>query len=134
MQTVNIALDTGGIISILIGTVLPIVVGYVTAASLNSGLKAAILAGFAGLSGVLSQWLTAINNNQHFAWQAAVISAFLTYLVAEASYFKIWKPSGVSDVVQAAGPISDAATYAAKHDGETGAAIADAITEAATPN
>lgn len=107
MKTVNLAFSTGGIVSLLVAWVLPIVVGYFTKASLNSGLKAAILAALSGITAVLSQWLTAINDNQHFAWQAAVLTAFGTWVVAEATYFKIWKPTGLSDIVQAAGPIAD---------------------------
>jgi hypothetical protein len=124
MQTANLAFSTAGVISLLVGFVLPILVGYFTKASLNPGLKAAILAATAGLSGVLTQWLDAINNNQHFAWQAAVLSAVATWITAEASYLRIWKPSGVSDVVQAAGPIADPpTTTTAKH------AATDSVTQ-----
>lgn len=112
MQTASVAFNTGGVISLLIGTVLPVVVGYITKESLNPGLKSGILAGIAGLSGLLTQWLDAITSGTHFAWQAAVLSAFATWLVGEASYYKWWKPSGISDAVQNRGvtdpvPITD---------------------------
>ena len=124
-----LAFDTGGIISLLVGTLLPIFVGYITTEKLNSGLKAAILAGVSAISGVLSQWLDAINNNTHFAWQAAVLSAFLTWAVGEATYFKWWKPTGVSDYVQSKG-ITSSTPVDAPVDG----GAVDAVDEPVTPD
>jgi hypothetical protein len=97
------AYNTAGILSLLIGVVLPVIVGYFTSGHLNSGVKATVLALLAGLTAVLAQWLDAVNNSQHFAWQTAVISAFATWLVAEATYFKIWKPSGVAETLKEVG-------------------------------
>lgn len=105
---VSVAFNTAGIISLLIGVVLPNAVGYFTNESMNKGLKAAILAGCSAVSAVLTQWLDALNNHQHFLWQASVLSAVTTWLLAEGSYLRIWKPSGVSDKLQRHG-VTDAA-------------------------
>lgn len=93
-------------ISLAVGTVLPILVGFFTTEKLNPGLKAAILAAISGVSAVLSQWANAINAHAHFAWPAALLSAFVTWGVGEATYFKWWKPGGVSDYVQSKGVTS----------------------------
>lgn len=108
---VVLAFNTAGIISLLIGFVLPNAVGYCTQASMNKGVKAALLAATAAVSGVLTQWLDAINNDHHFAWQASALSAVATWLIAEGSYLRIWKPSGLSDVLQGMG-IADAPSVA----------------------
>lgn len=105
---VSVAFNTAGIISLLIGVVLPNAVGYFTNESMNKGLKAAILAGLSGVSAVLAQWLDALNNHQHFLWQASVLSALTTWLLAEGAYLRIWKPSGLSDKLQRNG-VTDAA-------------------------
>jgi hypothetical protein len=104
---VSVAFNTAGIISLLIGVVLPNAVGYFTNESMNKGLKAAILAGLSGVSAVLAQWLDALNNHQHFLWQASVLSALTTWLLAEGTYLRIWKPSGLSDKLQRKG-VTDA--------------------------
>jgi len=100
---VAVAFNTAGVISLIIGIVLPNAVGYFTNESMNKGLKAAILAGLSGVSAVLTQWLDAIKANQHFVWQASVISAVTTWLLAEGSYLRVWKPSGISDKLQRKG-------------------------------
>ena len=105
MQTLNIALNTGGVISLLVGTVLPLIVGYVTKASMNKGLKSSILAALSGASAVLSQWAVSLEHQLPFAWQASVVSALITFAVAEGTYLKIWKASGISDLVQAKGVV-----------------------------
>lgn len=91
-----LGLDTAGVISLLLGTVLPLLVGLLTSRSLNPGVKAALLAALSGLASVLTQWLAALNSGQHFAWQQVVVSAFLTWAVGELSYLKLWRPSGAA--------------------------------------
>lgn len=103
-----LAFNTAGIISLVVGFVLPNVVGYFTNCSLNKGMKAAILAGLAAASSFLTQWGDAATNGRPFVWQAAVLNAVATWLVAEGAYLRIWKPSGVSDYLQSVG-VKDAA-------------------------
>jgi len=105
-----LGLNTAGIISLLVGTVLPLLVGLLTRQSLNPGVKAAILAALSGVTGVLSQWLEAIDNARAFAWQQAVVAALFTWAVGELSYLRVWKPSGVAAGLQNTG-ITDPADF-----------------------
>lgn len=86
--------NVGGIISLLVGTVLPLAVNFFTKANINQGVKAIILAFLSGVSAVLGQWLDAINNDTPFIWEAAVLSALLTFGIAILSVFGLWKPGG----------------------------------------
>lgn len=98
-----LALNTAAVLSLLNGTVLPLLVGLAIKRSMNAGLKAAILAGASSLSSVLTQWAQAVHDHQHFVWQSAVAGALVTWITAELAYFKVWKPSGIASWVQTKG-------------------------------
>lgn len=94
--TVAATFDTAGILAMLVGTVLPLLVGAVTRITLNAGVKALILLLLSAVTAVLSQWLTALTDAQAFHWQAAVLSAITTFLVGLGSHYQLWKPSGLA--------------------------------------
>jgi len=82
-QTFNL----GGVISLLVGTVLPLVVNFITKASMGEGVRFFLVALLSALSAVLGQWLEAINNHIQFVWEAAVLSALLTFATALLSHY-----------------------------------------------
>lgn len=92
--------DTATIISLLIGSVLPMLVAIVTKESWNATLKGVLLLLFSAVSSVLSQWLTALNNHQVFAWQAVVVGALVTFATGFLTHQGVWKPGGASNWVQ----------------------------------
>lgn len=94
--TVASTFGTAGILSMLVGTLLPLIVGAVTRLTLNAGAKALLLLALSAITAVLSQWLTALNNAQAFHWQAAVLSAFTTFAVGVGTHYQLWKPSGIA--------------------------------------
>lgn len=101
--TVASTFGTAGVLSMLVGTLLPLIVGAVTRLTLNAGVKALLLLLLSAITAVLTQWLTALNNAQAFHWQAAVLSAFTTFAVGAGAHYQLWKPSGLAQKVGVGG-------------------------------
>src|SRR5690606_27437970 len=89
------------VLTLTVGTVLPILVGLVTKASWGGGWRAVILAALSALGGVGSSALDAANAGVYWDWKMAAITAFNTWLIAVASHFGLWKPTGVSAAAKA---------------------------------
>lgn len=94
---------TALIISMIIGIGLPALVGLITHEKIPSAVKAVLLLTASAITGLLTQWLTALNSNVHFAWQAAVFTALATYVTAVAAHFGLLIPTGVTSFVAAHG-------------------------------
>lgn len=97
-------IDTTQVLALLLSTIFPILVAYITKASWGSGLKAVLLAAVSAVSGVIS---TAIDPAHTFHWQAALLTAVGSFAVAVAVHFGLWKPGGVTAAVQARGVKDD---------------------------
>lgn len=96
--------DTTQVLTLFVSILFPVLVGYVTKASWDSGLKAVILAAVSAVSGVLS---SALDPTHSFHWQAALLTAVGAFAIAVATHFGLWKPTGVSAAVQARGVKDD---------------------------
>lgn len=92
----NNALDLATLISFLVGTLLPVVVGLVTRVSTHPAVKGAVLLALAGVTGVLSQWLEALNSHVPFAWQPVVLSAVGAFAVGVTTHTAIWQHTPLS--------------------------------------
>lgn len=101
--TVASTFDTAGILAMLVGTVLPLLVGAVTRQHWNNALKAVILLGVSTLAGFLAQWRDAASAHHHFAWQAAALISAITFGFGLLSHYQVWKPSGLSAALQKGG-------------------------------
>lgn len=86
--------------SLLVGTVLPVLVGLVTRSSTSNGLKAILLAAFSAISGFATEVL---ESGDDFQMSTALITALGTFLVGVATHFGLWKPTGVSAKAQEVG-------------------------------
>jgi Ni,Fe-hydrogenase III small subunit len=84
------------VLQLLVATVLPIVVGVVTQKVAHSGVKAVALL---FLSGVTSAVGAAISAGGVFD-QATVVQALVNFVVAVATYYGLWHPTGVTEAVQ----------------------------------
>jgi hypothetical protein len=87
MSTIAQLLLTG-----LIGTVLPVVVGLVRNWTTTSAAKGFLLAALSLVSGLLTQWLA----NPHLNLALAGLFALEGWVVAVATHFGLWKPVAVS--------------------------------------
>lgn len=78
--------DLATILSFLIGSVLPIVVGLVTKVTTHPAIKGAVLLGLSIATGVLAQWVDALNSHTPFIWQPVVLSALGAFLTGVATH------------------------------------------------
>lgn len=85
--------------AILLGTVLPILVGIVTKEVANAGLKAILLALFSAAGGVLA---IAVESGTGIIEKQTLIAAAVTWVTAVATYYGFLKPSGVSPAINQA--------------------------------
>lgn len=81
------------VLSILVGSVLPLLVNLVTKDVASSALKAVLLAGLAAVTGVLTP-LTQAGAN-HYDWRNIVVSVGLAWVTAVATHFGFYKPTNV---------------------------------------
>jgi VIT1/CCC1 family predicted Fe2+/Mn2+ transporter len=81
------------LISILVGGILPLVTGLVTKSTWSGGARAVVLLVLSGVTGVLTDYLGALNGGNAFDWAVALTAAFLTFLSGVGTYFGLWKPT-----------------------------------------
>lgn len=84
-------------ISIIIGTLIPILVGFLTKLDAPAGLKAVVNAFISAVSGAL---VTILENGGAFVPREALVAIGSTWVVSIATYYGLWKPTGVSERVQ----------------------------------
>ena len=84
-------------LALLVGTFLPILVGIVTKELASSGLKATVLAALSGAAGLANGAIVA---DGAFT-KEALYAAFTTWVVAVATYYGYWKPTGAASKVAA---------------------------------
>lgn len=92
--------NLGGLLSLAITIVLPILVGLVTKRSTGAGVKAVLLLVLAAVNAVLSAWLQSVNTAAVFDWIPVVYTTAVNFLIAVAMHFGLWRPTGVADAAQ----------------------------------
>ena len=95
--------DTAQVLSLVIGTVLPLLVGLVTRSSASPGLRAVTLAVLSAVSAFLAEWLHTVNAGTPFDVASTVLAVLGTFLVAVGTHFGFWQATGISDKVKAVG-------------------------------
>jgi hypothetical protein len=84
------------LISLVVGTLLPILVALITDRAASGAAKAITLLALAAVSSFLSAWLVALTGGAAFDFAQAAFGALTTFVVAVASHFGLWKPVGAS--------------------------------------
>jgi pheromone shutdown protein TraB len=100
---IQFTLDPQLVITLLVGTVLPLLVGLVTRVTTSSAVKAVLLAALALVSSLLSELGAAIANGVPYDLGVGLFVALPTFLIAVGLHFGLWKPIGASAVVQSVG-------------------------------
>jgi hypothetical protein len=90
------------VLTFLVAIFLPLLVGLVTKVVTHPGTRAILLALLSAVIGFLSELLTALQTQSAFDVGAALITWLGIFVVAVATHFGIWKPTGVSTKAQAA--------------------------------
>lgn len=102
MMASTVQLDQLQIISMLIGVVLPILVGLVTTRLTHPGWKAVLLALLSAVAGFGTEY---IGDPENFIWTAALLNWLQTFIIAVATHYGLWKPTQIAAKVQEA-PVS----------------------------
>lgn len=90
-------IDTAQIISMVVGVLLPILVGLVTKVVTSPAFKAVLLFALSAVSGFLTEFLVV---GTAFDWQQALFSWLTTFIVAVAMHFGLYSPTGISQKAQ----------------------------------
>lgn len=100
---IEFTIDPVLMVSVLVGTVLPLLVGLVTKRVTHSGVKAVLLAGLSLVTALLTELGAAWSRGEAYDLGQGLLVALPTFLVAVGMHFGIWKPVGASAAAQEAG-------------------------------
>lgn len=82
-------------VSLLVGVVIPLLVGLLSKLNASSGLKAILNAFLSAIAGAL----TTVTIVTEATLRDFVIAILSTWVVSVATYYGIWKPTGVAGTV-----------------------------------
>lgn len=86
------SLSTVQVVSVLLGTLYPILVGLVTKRTTSASARAWMLAGLSAVSGFGFEFI----NSANFVWQQALLTSVVTFVTAVATHYGLWKPTNIS--------------------------------------
>lgn len=92
-------------LNIAVSLVLPLLVGLLTKASWNRNLKAVLLLLLAALGAGVTDLITAGSLDD---WTTILQQTLINWLVAVATHYHLWKPTGVAASVAEIGVSDDA--------------------------
>lgn len=93
-------LDPALVIQLLLAVILPIVVGLVTTRVTSGAKKAWLLAGLTLVTSLLTGLGDAVASNAPFDVGLALIAAIPAFAISVATYYGLWKPTGVGHAAQ----------------------------------
>ena len=88
------------VLTLIVGTVLPIVVGLVTSRVTSGAIKAWLLAALTLVTTVLQAMLLAAQSGIPFELGAILVAAIQQFIVSVAIYYGLWKPTGIAGAAQ----------------------------------
>jgi hypothetical protein len=86
------SISTVQVVSILIGTLIPILVALVTRSTAPAGVKAVVNLALSAVTAFLTEYI----NSTNFVWQQALLTTVMTFVVSVATYYGLWKPTNVA--------------------------------------
>ncbi|WP_449407986.1 hypothetical protein [Microbacterium maritypicum] len=96
-------LDPVLVIQLVVSTVLPLLVGLVTKTKTDGGVKAALLAGLALATSLLTELGAALSAGATYDLGQGLILALPTFLIAVGLHYGLWKPIGAAAKLQQLG-------------------------------
>lgn len=88
------------VIQLVLAVFMPIAVAFVTNRVTSSAKKSWLLAGFTLATSILTGLGAAIGNNTAFDLGFALVAAIPAFAISVATYYGLWKPTGISGKVQ----------------------------------
>lgn len=95
--------DLGGLLGLAVTVLLPLAVGLVTTRTTSAGAKATLLLGLAAVKSVLEAWLQAVNTSVPFEAVPLVYATAISFGIAVAVHFGLFKPAGLAAALQDVG-------------------------------
>lgn len=95
--------DLPQVISLLIGVVLPLLVGLVTKWETSPSFRAVLLLLLSAVSAFATEFLASLNTGTAFDGGATLLSVLGTFLIGVGMHFGLWRPSGASDTLKRVG-------------------------------
>jgi hypothetical protein len=83
-------------LTLLVSVLLPILVGLVTTKVTSANVKALALLALSLVTSLVSAWILAVQSGTAFDLWAALYTFGAVFLIAVASHFGLWKPTGVA--------------------------------------
>ena len=84
------------VLTLLVNVVLPLIVGLVTTNLTTAKFQAVLLALLTALTGFISEWISALNNNTQFDIWTALFTWLTGFVAAVAAHYGFWKPTGTT--------------------------------------
>ena len=120
-MTLTYSLDVVQILTLLSGTILPILVGLVTTRVTAPGAKGVLLASLSAVAALVGEALTAAQAGTPYDLGRGIVMALGVWAVAVATHYGLWKPTGAADTVADTGRTATPDTV----DGDTVVTIGD---------
>lgn len=96
-------IDPALVVSLIVGTVLPLLVGLVTTRVTHSGVKAVLLAGLSLVTALGTELGASWSRGDAYDLGTGLLIALPTFLVAVGLHYGLYKPVGASAAVQSVG-------------------------------
>lgn len=93
-------LDPAQVIQLVLTIILPIAVGLVTTRTTRAAVKAWLLAGLSLATSIVTEMAQAVGANATFDLGVALLAAIPTFAIAVATYYGLWKPTGIGAAAQ----------------------------------
>lgn len=101
--------DLAGVLALLLQFVLPLIVGLVTRPTTPGRVQAVLLLGLTAVAQFLTEWLDVARSEDGgaFDWRTVAWNVVLGFVIAVATHYGLWKPTGASARALAVGARSD---------------------------
>ena len=95
--------DTAQVLSLVVGFILPLIVGYITKAAWPAGVRAVTLLALSGLSAFLTELISSLGTGSPFDVGATLLAVLGTFLAGVGAHFGLWQPTGLTAVAKRSG-------------------------------
>lgn len=90
-------------LALLIGTVIPVLVGLITFHTTSAKAKALVNLAAVALTGFLTEWFTAMSTAANFDWQQALVGVAVAFIASVGTLYGFYKPTGVDNSLKNVG-------------------------------
>lgn len=94
------SLDPATVVQLLLTVIMPIAVGLVTTRNTSGAVKAWLLAGLTLVTSLLTELGSALASNVPYDLGVALLVAIPAFAISVATYYGLWKPTGVGGAAQ----------------------------------